>query len=949
MIPGTNLRLLAPASGGGYVIEGSGLFDSASGKLQRLAVGASNRTTWSVRVVTKMDKIPDSSTQPAWFTGYTGAGGNYVESLVIRTGGDIQFLFYNAGTAGLLRTTQLFRDYSGYLDILAVCDTSNSTAGDRMRLYINGTRVTNFSATTNPSLNYNTFTGAASHNVSIGGGVAGYNGFIGDYLAHSSFIDGQALAPTDFGEVTDDGFWQINDVSGLTFGNNGFLIEGSNVAAGTDSSVEGVVRTAIPTMTGYTSPSGEATASSVYGNTKFPWYTMDGLDDGNVWITAATNGIGWIAYEFESAKTIVAYSLGVQGSGVSVTRYPKNWQFQGWNGSAYVTLDTVTGETSWVANQERTYTVDSPASYIKYRLNVTLNNGASYVELGHFKMHESTVLGNNFIPAGTITVSNDSPTDDAENNYGDYVTMNPIDKDSHAPTYSNGNKTVLWSSAAWGESRCTLPMPKSSTGKFYVEFKMDVNSNTTMNVGIKGSDMPAAGISGLSWRSNGTLYNGNSGTASVSSFATNDILGLEFDMDNDVVKGYKNSASVVDWTLSGVIATGNEMLGDSIVLRIRNYYANEKATMRPDPLEWQYQPAGTIPWTTANLPVPAIADPADHFHSQVVTHDGSSTAATCSFNLDTYEWLALIKNTTGATEKWYWIDSLRGVTKYLSSNDAYSSQVAEQTDANVLTVSGTTFTLGSTLSNKNYLVEFHKAGLASATASNTTGSINTTATSVNTTSGFSLSTYTGTGAAATMGHGLSSAPEYVICRQRSVQENWGVWHIGFPATQYLFLNNINALQTNSGVWNDTLPTSSVISYAGSALTNQSTNTHVNYSWHSVDGYSSFGSFEGNASTDGPMINVGFHPKCALYKWIDGGDSWVLYDDAFDPINGVGNRIHPNKVNILANNIKIDRLSNGSKIYSADGSVNSASTIIYSYWGGTPIQGNGTDTSQGRAR
>ena len=73
------------------------------------------------------------------------------------------------------------------------------------------------------------------------------------------------------------------------------------------------------------------------------------------------------------------------------------------------------------------------------------------------------------------------------------------------------------------------------------------------------------------------------------------------------------------------------------------------------------------------------------------------------------------------------------------------------------------------------------------------------------------------------------------------------------------------------------------------------------------------------------------------------------DDAFDPINGVGNRIHPNKVNILANNIKIDRLSNGSKIYSADGSVNSASTIIYSYWGGTPIQGNGKDTSQGRAR
>jgi len=224
----------------GHIIEGSGLFDSATGKLLRTGIGASSRTTWSVRVVTKMNKIPDGSTEPAWFTGYTGAGGNYVEALVIQPTGAIQFLFYNAGATGKLKTTQLFRDYSGYLDILAVCDTSNSTAGDRMRLYINGTRVTDFSATTNPSLNYNTFTGAASHNVSIGGGVAGYNGFIGDYLAHASFIDGQALDPTSFGEVTDDGFWQINDVSGLTFGTNGFLIEGGvNVSNGTDTQAGG--------------------------------------------------------------------------------------------------------------------------------------------------------------------------------------------------------------------------------------------------------------------------------------------------------------------------------------------------------------------------------------------------------------------------------------------------------------------------------------------------------------------------------------------------------------------------------------------------------------------------------------------------------------------------------------------------------------------------------------
>jgi hypothetical protein len=407
---GNNILIGAAGAGGadaGHIIEGSGLFNGTSNCLSRTPSSSGNERIGTFNFIVKPSDFADAMIAHQLRT--SGGGGQFW--IYINSNGTMRLVCEaDNGTSKIIEriTTRVFRDFSAYYNI-NIKYNGNLTTDSSCVISINGTEVTEFTTKTNPTSALNLNLMNSSQVFSIGK-QGGYSSYLDGYVSRFIYVDGQALDPTSFGEVTEDGFWQINDASGLTFGTTGFLLEGgANVAAGTDSSVGGVVRTAIPTMTGYTSPSGEATASSVYGNTKFPWYTMDGLDDGNIWITANTN-TGWITYEFESAKTIVAYSLGVQGAGVSATRYPKNWQFQGWNGSAYVTLDTVTGETGWAASQERTYTVDSPASYIKYRLNITLNNGAGYVELGHFKMHESTVLGNNFIPSGIITATNDSPT-----------------------------------------------------------------------------------------------------------------------------------------------------------------------------------------------------------------------------------------------------------------------------------------------------------------------------------------------------------------------------------------------------------------------------------------------------------------------------------------------------------------------------------------------------------
>jgi hypothetical protein len=347
---------------------------------------------------------------------------------------------------------------------------------------------------------------------------------------------------------------------------------------------------------------------------------------------------------------------------------------------------------------------------------------------------------------------------------------------------------------------------------------------------------------------------------------------------------------------------------------------------------------------TDNIPEPTIIDPSDHFYSEVVTHDGTSTGSTCSFNLDTYEWVAIIKNTTGAVEKWYMINSLRGSNKYQILDTAS----VETTDANVLTVSGTTFTLGSTLGAKDYLVEFHKLGLAADTASNTDGSINTTATSVNLVSGAGCSVYTGTGSAATVGHGFAQAPDMIWTGRTDGANGIHVYHSAntdAPETDYLELFAATATQDNSLLWNDTAPTSTTFAVGSADASNHSGSVIVANYWHGVEGYSYFGKRTGVGNANGSFINMGFVPKSWLTKIISGVNEWQLFDRAIadDAENVMGSCLTVDSTGILyTTNRNTDAVSNGIKNRSASDALDlSSGTFIDCAWGGTPFKyGNG---------
>jgi len=261
-----------------------------------------------------------------------------------------------------------------------------------------------------------------------------------------------------------------------------------------------------------------------------------------------------------------------------------------------------------------------------------------------------------------------------------------------------------------------------------------------------------------------------------------------------------------------------------------------------------------------------------------------------------------------------------------------NSTGAEATETQGLTAfTSTGFTVGSDASvNSNGSSYVGWAWDANGTGvTNTAGSITSTV-SANTSAGFSIVTYTGNASAATVGHGLGGAPKMIIVKQRNTSRNWAVWQTSLTGGQALFLDSTLGTQSDTTIWNNTTPTSSVFSVATSTYTNQSSGTYVAYCFSEVAGYSKFGSYTGNGSADGTFVYTGFRPKFLLFKRTDtGGQNWRIQDVSRNPSNTSDLALYPNSSGAEDSGFAIDFLSNGFKLRGTDsGSNASGSTYIY---------------------
>ena len=328
-----------------------------------------------------------------------------------------------------------------------------------------------------------------------------------------------------------------------------------------------------------------------------------------------------------------------------------------------------------------------------------------------------------------------------------------------------------------------------------------------------------------------------------------------------------------------------------------------------------------------------INKPDDYFTTFLWTGDGASTRSITGVGLQADMMWSKIRN---VGHQHNLVDTVRGVNqRLLSPNDSGAEDTTgTQGYFNSLDSDGFSLTYGgaggynTNRSGEPYVGWFWKANGSG--SSNTDGSITSTV-SANTTSGFSIVSYTGNGTAgATIGHGLGSKPRFIVAKMRDSANNWLVQHGSLGATKRILLDTTLAESTQP-FWGDTEPTSDVFSVGSVDLVNQNGNTYIAYCFAEKKGFSKFGSYTGNgSSTDGTFVYTGFKPAFVMVKRTDSaGEDWNTIDNKRDPFNNGYHQLVANSSNSenTSDTSRNNFYSNGFKLGTTNGAYNGSG---YSY-------------------
>ena len=544
-------------------------------------------------------------------------------------------------------------------------------------------------------------------------------------------------------------------------------------------------------------------------------------------------------------------------------------------------------------------------------------------------------------------VTADADATDTTGGYqrGNYATLNPLDSPTgNFGTLTNGNLDFVGSSNAYHSLRATISIP--STGKWYYE---STSNGTAYSPRSSGSQYSAIGFVKTNVAIS-SITDGNSNWLGDNGYGLNfsgtrvdlhgteidggDVVGVAIDRDANTYEYFVNGVSTASGTIG--VASGTDL--SPFVFVYGSSYTDR--TVNFGQMRFKYPiPSGYAALNTTALPAATVEDGSEYFVANTHTGNGSTQSITgLSFSPD----LVWIKQRNSAADH-NLFDIVRGVQKRLFSN----STSAEGTISSGLTAFNSDgWTMGSSGningSSNTYVGWAWDAG--SSTASNTDGSI-TSSVRANPSAGFSIVSWTGTGSAGTIGHGLNSVPELIIGKNTG---NTTSWMVGAAAandwSKVLFLNSTSALTTN-GNFNSTAPTSSVFSVGTGSGLNQNTKAHIAYCFTPVAGYSAFGSYTGNGSSDGPFVFTGFRVAFLMWKLSSAsGGHWNIEDNGRSPVNPVtvSLRANTNEADLTTSQGQIvDLLSNGFKVKNTSGQHNtSGETYIYMAFAENPFQANG---------
>ena len=793
-------------SSGGYDINNSLRFRaSASAQLTRTPAGAGNNTKMTFSLWTKRGEL-SKAFQNLITSGASAGNGD----AIIFTSGDAFRLWFNGGSSGDITTSQVFRDPSAWYHIVVAIDTTQATAANRIKIYVNGSQVTAFASATYPNQNYAIASFNTTTQQQIGYGVTTGNGgnYFDGYMAEVNFVDGSQLTPSSFGETdTTTGSWKPKAYTG-TYGTNGFYLKFSDIAT--------------------TSGSNAGLGKDFSGNANY-WTTN------NISVTAGT------------------------------------------------TYDAM---------------IDSP----------TLTSA---------------------------TVAN-------------YPTLNPLKPSDSGwtKTISGGNLniSIVYSS---GANMVTIPatMETPSSGKWYWEVTPTSASTTgvTTGIGITTTttfiDSASPPVSSYGYSGGGTKFtDAANNVAYGASYATNDVIGVALDIDSGTITFYKNNTS-----------QGTAYTGLSAIPYYPCVFDNASGTrafsinfgQRP----FSYTPpTGFVRLNTYNLPDSTIKKGNTVMDATLYTGNGTGQSVV---NAGTFK-PDLVWVKSRSTADWHQlVDSRRGVGTVLFTNSTAGDQ-SYPTSITAFNSNG--FTVGADSAggwnlNGTTIVGWQwQAGQGSTSniAINQYGSTPSIAStvSVNATAGFSVVTYTGTGANATVGHGLGVAPKFIVIKRRNGVSDWICWHtsISQSSNYAIDLDRTAAAYNTYPMWNTTSPTSSVFNLGTDPGVNGSTNTYVAYCWAAIAGYSAFGNYTGNGSTDGSFVYTGFLPRFVMIKRTDTTGDWYMWDTARNTYDVITNTLLSNSSAAETSATSIDALSNGFKLRNTTAGFNaSGGTYIYAAFASNPFR------------
>jgi hypothetical protein len=516
---------------------------------------------------------------------------------------------------------------------------------------------------------------------------------------------------------------------------------------------------------------------------------------------------------------------------------------------------------------------------------------------------------------------------------GNYCCINFNDRNNGASVdLKDGNlEYVVSSNSQHGCRRSTFAL---SSGKWYAECTVKVATSGTDRIGTLSASQadyvtnsnPHVGFfsQGYAYMSNGQKENNNVSVSYGASYTTGDIIGIAIDMDAGTVTFYKNGSSQGQAYsgLSGAFCfAGSPYNGGT---HVWNFGQRAFAYTAP---------SGFKALVDTNLTAPAIALSNTAFDAKLYTgNDGTQSITGLSFSPD-FIWSKGRNNTTNH----HLFDVVRGGNKTLLTDvtdGEYTGSYIQSFDTNGYTINSTSSGLNA--SGYTYVNWVWDAGTS--TVTNTSGSISAQV-RANPTAGFSICTFTAQSSGnATVGHGLGVAPSLVIVKSRTQNLGWYIYTKTIGSSGWLQFTAAAAVTGNSAAFGGTEPTSTVFTY-GSGLTG--TGDIVAYCFAPVAGYSTFGSYTGNGSSNGPFIHLGFRPRWIMFKRTDSTTNWFVLDTARNAYNTVNSYLMPNSSSAEDPNnstVDTDFTANGFKLRATTGAMNnSGSTYIYMAFAESPFQ------------